>query len=196
MRRHLGLLLALASLFTLPASVRADLILSISSPDDLAHVAVGATVTFDISVFGTSADAPGYLSTSIQIDPTVFADASVILGSIIPDARGFDSSATGGGTVSAYYDDSIFGTAPITTDGVFYSFRLTRIADNATTLSFSGFSAQDDSGNNISISADPDSIDVPATRLVPEPSSLVLAMSGMGLIALAAGRRTRVSRSN
>ena len=83
------------------------------------------------------------------------------------------------GTINATYDDSIYGTAAITTDGVFYAFTLTRLSGAATSLSFSAFSAQDDSGNGISISTSPNSIDVPVyLASVPEPSSAVLALAG------------------
>jgi hypothetical protein len=165
--------------------VRADLVLSITSPDDLTNLAVGATATFDVSVTGTSADPPGYLSASIQYDPTVFGDPTVSLGAIVPDPGGFYSFGTGGGAVNGTYDDSILGTAAITTDGVFYSFTLTRLDSPATSLSFSSYAAMDDSGGVISVSTSPDSISVAAAPggAVPEPSSLVLALLGMTLPA-------------
>lgn len=175
------------------ATAKADLILSLSSPDDLSHFAVGTTATFEVSVSGTAADPPGFLSASIQVDPSVLGSPSVTAGSIVPDLSGFDSSATGGGTVSASYDDSIFGTAPITSDGVFYSFTLTRIDAAATVLSFSGFAAQDDLGNIIPITASPDSISIPGTTLpTPEPSSLMLALVGLAMLVHRVCRRDLV----
>ena len=181
MRKSAVFALILASALLSGRTGRADLALSISSPDDLNNLAVGATALFDIFVSGTGADAPGYLSASIQYDPTVFDSPAVTPGPIVPDTSGFDSSATGGGTVSAYYDDSFFGTAPITSDGLFYSFTLTRLDGDATTLSFSAYSAQDDAGNNISISTSPDSISVAGISSVPEPSSWALATSAIAL---------------
>jgi hypothetical protein len=186
----MGLAIIMASSLFAGRESRADLILSISSPDDLSNLAVGATATFDISVAGTDS-APGYLSASIAYDPTIFGDPLLTAGAIIPDASGFDSSATGGGTVSAYYDDSIFGTAAITSDGVFYEFTLTRLTGDATTLSFSGYSAQDDSGNNIPISTAPDFLSVDGVSAVPEPSSWVLAVTAMAGIA---GGRLNLSK--
>ncbi|MGO9921254.1 MAG: PEP-CTERM sorting domain-containing protein [Isosphaeraceae bacterium] len=190
MHRAAILAVALAAFVTAPA--RADLILSISSPTDLSNLAVGATAMFDISVTGTAADAPGYLSASIQYDPSVFGNPSVLAGPIVPDVSGFDSSGTGGGTATASYDDSIFGTPAITTDGLFYSFTLLRLAAPATSLSFSAFAAMDDQGNVISISTAPDSIDVGAApNAVPEPSSVMLLLSGLALAAWWRFGRTR-----
>jgi len=195
MRKSAVFALILASSLLSGRAGRADLILSISSPNDLNNLAIGAAATFDISVSGTAADAPGYLSASIQYDPVVFGSPAVTPGPIVPDTSGFDSSATGGGTVSAYYDDSIFGTAPITSDGLFYSFTLMRLDGDATTLSFSGFSAQDDGGSNISISTSPNSISVAGIYSVPEPSSWALPMIAMALIAGSRlARRTTTSR--
>ncbi len=175
--------------------------LSISSPDDLTKLAIGGTATFDVSVSGTSADAPGYLSASVQYDSTVFGNPVVSAGSIVPDLNGFDSSGTVDGTINATYDDSIYGTAAITTDGVFYAFTLTRLSGAATSLSFSAFSAQDDSGNGISISTSPNSIDVPVNLAsVPEPSSWVLALGGAVILGgrglLVRERRRRLPRSD
>ncbi len=153
MHRATILAFVLAAFATEPA--RADLILSISSPTDLSNLAVGAAATFDISVTGTAADPPGYLSASVQYDPTVFGNPAVLAGPVVPDPSGFDSSGTGGGTATASYDDSIFETPAITTDGVFYSFTLQRLDAPATSLSFSAFAAMDDQGSVISISTAP-----------------------------------------
>ncbi len=185
----------LAALFTwagfAPQACRADLVFSLTSPDNLSQFAVGDTATFVVSIAGTAADAPGYLSASIQIDPSILSIGSVTPGVIVPDTSGFDSSASVGGTVSAYYDDSIYGTAPITSDGIFYSFTLTRTDASATVISFSGYSAQDDLGNNISITASPDSITIPGIAAsVPEPSSLFLAIVGLAPVAYLARNRT------
>ncbi len=197
MKRILGLafvILAYSS-FT-PDSVRASLVLSISSPDDLSNLAVGSTATFDIDVTGTAADAPGYLSASIQYDPALFSSPVVTPGAIVPALGYFDSTGTGGGTVTAFYDDSIYGTAAIGSDGLFYSFTLTRIAGSATAFSFSAFSAMNDSGYSISIEADPDSIEIGAApgTAVPEPSSLVLILLGMILPACSRLAKIRARR--
>jgi hypothetical protein len=192
-----ALILALGIVISLSSApiCRADLVLSISSPDDLSNLAVGATATFDVGVNGTAADPPGYLSASIQYDPTIFGDPVVAAGPIVPDLGGFDSSGTGGGTVAASYDDSILGTAPIASDGVFYSFTLTRLDAPATSLSFSAFAAMDDAGFVIPISASPDTITIGAAPGVPEPASLTMLLMGLAMQARRWSKRIGARRN-
>jgi hypothetical protein len=179
----IGGLIILAVFLGQSGQARADLVFSISSQDDLSNLAVGETATFEVSLARTAGSPPGYLLASIQYDSSVFDGPTVAAGPIVPSLAGFDSGGTGGGTVTATYDDSIFGTSPITADGIFYSFSLTRIGGMATTLSFGSFAALDDVGAVISISTDPDSISVGAAPAiaVPEPASVALLLSGLAL---------------
>ncbi len=174
-----AVLLLLSLVHTNAARAESSLTLSISSPDHLDNIEVGALVTFEISVSGASAEPAGFLLASVEYNPTIFSDPMVQAGSIVPSVVGFDSSGTGAGTVTAFYDDSIFGTLPIASEGRFYSFTLLRIGLDATMLSFSSFAAMNDLGQIIAVSADPASIAVGAApNSVPEPPSIALVLSG------------------
>ena len=177
---------------------RADLILTLSSSDDFSTFAVGNTATFNVSLSGvTPAEEPGFLKVVIGYDPVVLQALNITPGSIVPDTAGFDSAGSSPGTVSAFYDDSFVFSSPITTDGVFYSFQVTRLTTDGTELFFASFAAQDDAGNNIALSATPDSFLIPA-RAVPEPSSILLIFLGASAIAGCVGyvgRRRTASAS-
>ncbi len=167
------------------SGVRADLVVSISSPTDLDHLAIGASAEFEVSLSLSGSPPVGFLTTSIQYDSSNFDNLMIQAGPAVPDGAGFDSSGSSSGVVTAFYDDSPMSTSPITTDGLFYSFTLTRIAAPATSLSFIAFAAMDDSGYVIAVSAAPDTIAVAVAPMnaVPEPSSGTLAVSGLMVIA-------------
>jgi hypothetical protein len=178
---------------------QAEMLLTLSTSDDLTHLGIGASATFNVTLSGVNtSDPPGYLSVGFQYDPSVLSIATVTPGSIVPDLGGFDSSGTGPGVVSAYYDDSLVPSAPITGDGLFFSFAVTRIGAAGTSVSFLSFAAQDDAGNNLTLSATPSSLAItPAVVPVPEASSLTIAL--IGLTVAASGcllRRHRKTSTN
>ena len=173
--------------------VRADLILTLSSANDFSNFAVGDTATFNVALSGvTVAEQPDFLQAAIGYDSTVLQVMNITSGAIVPDPAGFDSTGTSPGTVSATYDDGFVPSSPITTDGVFYSFQVTRLTGDGTDLFFASFSVQDDAGTIIALSATPNSFRVPAIRSVPEPSSILLTF--LGAAAIAGGRSWHARR--
>lgn len=124
-------LLAIATLAVSPHATRAIMFSLSSSPSDLTTLSVGDTVTLDVSLSGL---APGeelaFLAATIGFDDNVFGaplavDPGIDPPGILPDPLGFDGTRSPGladGLFDAFNTAS--GNDRITTNGLFYTFRL------------------------------------------------------------------------
>ncbi|MEO1524122.1 MAG: hypothetical protein AAFX06_01740 [Planctomycetota bacterium] len=130
MNTYLRFLYAIAVAIALPSlSTRADLVVDLSSPQDLTALKVGDTVTIEATLGGTTTgDELNLLSVNILLPESIFATPTDLTpGVIVPDAAGFtpasiiDSDGMNH-SVLATYDDSLANTAPISSDGLFFSF--------------------------------------------------------------------------
>lgn len=166
---------------------RADFILTLSAPGtDLNSLGPGQTVTFNVTLSGvTAADIIDLLGVDVRLPASIFAVPSVpIAGAIVPDVGGFlFASGTIGSErfATGLYDDLIVPSAPITSDGLFYSFTASVIGVGTGTVQFDPSSAVVIGTQGLTLDPNPPAgLGVLST---PEPSSLLLAtIASAGLV--------------
>jgi len=190
MLQRLITIVALSSvLLAYSSNVRAEMVLTLSSPDDLTNLLVDQTVTIQVSLTGLeSAQELESLSGTVEFAEAVFGLPSTpVAGDIITDAADFTPFADPG------LADGLFFTTEaanrITSDGVFYSFDLTVVGAGSGTFSFqSGSLSAEIAGQQDPLF--PTAGDSLAyTVVIPEPASA--ALLGIVGVILFAGRRRR-----
>jgi hypothetical protein len=185
------LLAALLSLAT-SASSQAAFLLRVTSPDDVNHLTVGQTVTFNVDLSGiTPGDATTYLSylaATLQYDNTLLSSFPTITpGAIIPDASNFTGTAFTNQADGFY--DSVFGFSPsdpISTNGTFFSFTVKTLGPGNGTISFEADAATFANDPTQTNQFNPDTqglnfhIDngTGGVTTTPAPGGLVLVLSG------------------
>jgi hypothetical protein len=205
---------AVAVLATTSGASRADYILSLSTNADAAHLHVGESVTFDVTLsgvdMGNSNTSLSYLAATISYDNTLLSPNQIVTpGAIIPDTTGFPDIL---GFVGTGFPDAADGLyegynfdqvnpiiLPISQNGVFFSFQVTPANPGSGTLVFSAVAT--------TLASDPDQnnqftpntvnldfhIDASGTA-VPEPSTFILLISSMLGLSTGAGLRGLVRR--
>ena len=170
------------------------IMLTLTSPNDLSNINVGDVVQFDVTLSGLDpGDSLDLLSADLIWSSSLLGLPTVSAGSIIPviDIAGFDSSASGAGRASAFYDVSIAMTSPLTSNGQFFSFSVTALAAGSGTIGFDPISPPVVLLTSGSSPFADTSADLPysihGTQAVPEVSSLywaafmLMAMCGWSL---------------
>lgn len=131
---------------TCPNTARADLILTLSSPDDLANLTVGSPTTVSLSLSGLEPSTTlTLLAGTVSFDGTHFDIPTISSGPIVPNplADPLDFLSTGDvGTADAvFFTFSTSAAEHITQDGEFFSFTLVPIVAGEGTLSLSFWDA-------------------------------------------------------
>jgi hypothetical protein len=176
----------------------AAITLTLSAPgSDLNHLSVGQTVTFHVTLSGLDpGETLNLLGVDVRLPVSLFSEPTVpVSGPIVPDPGGFLSAS---GTIgserfaSGLYDDIIVPSAPISTNGHFYSFSVEVIGAGKGLVRFDG-----DSGVFLGTPTDlilnpapSGGLSVTSSNVVSEPSSFVLLLTGfLGLAGLRSRRR-------
>jgi hypothetical protein len=192
-------LLAMTTLLTLSPAASAGLVLSLSAPSaDLNHLAVGQTVTFDVSLSGLNAgDELDYLAGTVTFDSALLGTASSVNASaIVPDLTGFVGTGFAG-AADAFYDAVFVAvtSTPISSNGVFYTFDVVAQQPGSGSLAFdvSSLAATDGTNTPVPLDAGPAlPFTIEGGNAVPEPSSLVVALAALGCTGGAAVSRRRL----
>jgi hypothetical protein len=186
MRCFLSSLLTIITFHLAMSGARADLTLSVAAESgDLAHLTVGQTVRFDVSLSGlNSGDQLDYLAGTVIFDNVLLGSATnVSAGAIVPDLTGFVSTGFVG-AADAFYDAVFFSATntPISSNGVFYTFDVVTQQPGSGSLSFdiTSLAATDGTDTPVSLSAGPSlSFTIGGVNSVPEPNTLVLALAAL-----------------
>jgi hypothetical protein len=197
MRCYFTSLLAMIVCVLAASGARAGLTLSVAAESaDLSHLSLGQDVRFDVLLSGlNTGDQLDYLAGTVTFDSSLLGSATkVTAGAIVPDPTGFVSAGFAG-AADAFYDAVFFSVTntPISSNGVFYSFDVVTQQPGSGSLAFDLTSLAASDGTNIpvSLSAGPA---LPFTILgaasVPEPNSLVLAVSALGCCGAAVVSRS------
>jgi hypothetical protein len=185
MRRLAGVLLIFTTCVLSVPGARADLILSVSAESaDLAHLQVGQTVRFDVTLSGLAAGGQlDYLAGTVTFDGSLLGTAAnVNAGAIVPDPTGFMGTGFVG-AADAFYDAVFFSTThtPISSDGVFYRFDVVAQKPGSGSLAFdlTSLAASDGNNNPVPLGAGPALPFTIEGASVPEPNSLVLVLAAL-----------------
>ncbi len=154
MRRVLLGLGVATLLLVLATYAKAGFVLSLSSElADLNDLHPGQTITLDVILSGLTSEQVGYLAGTVEFNSSLLGvPTTPTPGAIVPDSSGFfsDSFVNGStGGADAFYDFLIDSSAPITENGIFFSFQVTAQAVGSGTIDFDPFSlAATDQDNN------------------------------------------------
>lgn len=190
--------LAAATVLMVGSTCRAGLILTLSAPGtDLNSLAPGQVVNFHVTLSGvTASDVVDVLGVDVRLPASLFATPSFpIPGPIVPDVGGFlDAAGTIGSDrfVSGLYDDLIVSSAPITSNGLFYSFTALVTGVGTGSVRFDSSSAQV-FGTQATVDLNPNPPVGLSVTSTPEPSSIILLV--IGAAGLAILRRQSFSRA-
>jgi hypothetical protein len=197
MRRISRIALMAMALLVFAQPARADLLLTASedpsSTANLNALTPGQQVTFDVNLSGlTGGQQIGTLGATLIFDQNLLGTPLAINpGAIIPDTSGFVTSPGGGVADASYSFIFANSSAPITSNGGFFTF--TVAAQNTSgsgSVSFSFVGASDTSFNNITINAGSAlPFQVVATSTVPEPSSFLVVVFVGTVVSMCQGRR-------
>jgi hypothetical protein len=206
MMKLLPWLIAAIVLTTMPASGRAEYILSLSTSADVNHLQLGESVTFDVSLSGIDPSNSGtdlsYLAATIGYDNNLISPNPIVAPAmIIPNRSGF--VGTGFPTAAdGYYDGVYLASTPISQDGTFFSFQVTTLQAGSGTLSFTATAATLASDSNQNDQFTPQTIGLNFTieasgpgTVVPEPPTFVLLISSFLGGLLFSGMRNLVRRA-
>jgi len=207
----------LAAVAAMASQAVAAPIMSLSSPNDLTHLTVGSQAELDVTLQGLPAGNFIFnLNTQVLFPSTQFQlvsgpTATKTVGSVFfgPDAvanpqlANFNANSgarpSGGGVIGNFPDQSANGVGAIGQNGLFYSFIVRAISAGSGSVGFdlsnpafnrysgtdSGFAfAPLPTGPNVAFTIAP-------ALAVPEPSTLVLAVTGAVSIGLGYGWRRR-----
>lgn len=166
-------------------SANAELMLSLSSPDDLANLTVGQDITVNVTLSGLMASEElESLGADIPIDDAVFSTPNApSAGPIVPDAAAnFDvfSSADSDLVTGAFFLD--VGTTGIVTNGLFYSFTMMIDASGSGEIALDGDStfAELVGGQAASVTTGGP---LAYTVIIPEPATLaIFGVAGLTLL--------------
>jgi hypothetical protein len=204
MKKLLVMLLAGLAPLAVPTPGQAEISLSLSSPDDVNHLTVGQTVTINVDLSGVTDSTKNlsYLAATVQFDSTLLGSPSTAMaGAIVPDANNFVPTSGLSNEADGFYD-AVFNTpplppsAPISTNGTFYSFTVTTLKPGDGTISFvpgaSAYTFADDPTQTVQFNPLTSSlnfhIEGPAVA-VPEPGSHILLLSGALTVGAVLARR-------
>jgi hypothetical protein len=191
-------------LTTVPASGRADYILSLSTSADANHLQIGDSVTFDVSLSGIGSSNSdtylSYLAATISYDNSLLSPNPVVTpGAIVPDITGFVGTGLPD-AADAFYDGVFLASTPISDSGTFFSFQVTATKVGSGTLSFTAAAATLASDPVQTDQFTPETINLnfqivgSSGVTTPEPSTLVLLISSMLGLSVRAGLRRLARR--
>jgi hypothetical protein len=192
-------------------AARADLSLTVTqdptSTANLQALLPGQVVTFDVNLTGFAGPPLGFLGASVFFDSALLGTPlpqSLKAGPIVPDpsSNSFFTAFNPGFADASYLDITVNSTAPISENGVFFSFEvMVQPATGTGKLSFSdnlgnvNVFASDQNSNPLDISAGPDLPFrvVQAPMVVPEPNSL-LVVAFATVVMVLPGSLSRLAR--
>jgi hypothetical protein len=159
----------------------------VSSP---APVTVGQTVTTDVNV--TLGEGEGIFAYQLDILFPAFlqADAVTELGYFAIQGLSFSAgSIDNGGLRISLVGDALSGSDLMTTSGPLFQIDFTAIASgtDVVTVDSASVTLLDGNLNDVPFDISPGTVTVLAT---PEPSTALLLLTGMGLLAVIVRRRT------
>ena len=189
------LMLALFAAF--PANAFAEIMVTLSSPDDLLHLAPSQVVTIDVNVSGVElGDTLFLLSADVLLPTHVFGMPTLpMAGALVPSPTStFFSTVTPGSpdqAISSLFDGLNGSTNAITDNGVFFSFQAPVVGTGSGAIRFdpsappqvfgedAGFGLIDTvtAGGSLAVNA------------VPEPGS-VAVLSLVSCVGLVGRRRS------
>jgi general secretion pathway protein D len=149
-------------------------------------VSAGNDLTLDVNISGV-ADLYAF-QLDLSFSPTVLAAASTTEGSFLPSggATFFIPGTIDniGGTISATADTLIGPIPGVSGSGTLAELTFTAIAAGTTSIDLSNVTLLDSSFNPISINLDSGTVVVTTnTGVTPEPTSFVLMLSGISVLA-------------
>lgn len=178
--------------------------LSLTSDSDLTRVLVGQTIRINVNLTGLGGTSLSGLNASVASPRLLFdapagGSASVLPGSIVPNAAGFVGNLDDIDANTIFTDgiyDALEPAGNISAEGTFFSFTLKAVARGTGVIDFD----QDTNFGPLvgAVTADgtdftPSTADLSglAVTVIPEPGSAAVMVGGFGLAAL---RRRRAAR--
>lgn len=164
-----------------------DLMIASPADGDLSSTPVGQAIVLDVVLSGL--DTGGtleLLAATIEYDQTLWGIAEVARGPIVPDTQGFITpDVPVAGMIDGVFDPlpTPSGSDQITSNGVFFSFELTALAEGtgAFAMTFSDALGENGLGQPID-GVSPGIAQLPFEITIPEPSGLVVtAVATFGL---------------
>ena len=168
---------------------------------DLQNLTVGQPLTINVLLSGLESPTElGYLAGTAIFESHLLGTATnVVPGSIVPVEAGFIGSAIAPGVADGNYDFLFAGDVPITTNGAFFSFKVSVQQAGSGTIAFelTSLAANASDGSELMLTAGNSlSFSAPETATaVPEPASWITCCAGILALA-AAGRKHRAQRKH
>ena len=172
---------------------------SLSSPlgvSGLNSLSVGQTFPVDVELSGLSAGQTlDSLSVELLFDETLLGASDVAPGAIVPNSADFFGSTAPGRVDGAFFTFP-FGGAPISAEGVFFSFDALVLGAGSGAIGF-GFVEAIETGSFIPFTpttGPPLNFSAAGATGVPEPSSLLM-LAGLAVCAMLAIFHSRIRQN-